>query len=194
MKIRSKVTIGLVSSLMCAAALVHAASPYKKAKAAKDEEGISFTAKAPANMTIDGKVPGVTIAQEEGDKLVFKVELEKLTTGIELRDKHTKEMLNVDKGAKFQMAVLKVPKSVSKSGNKTTGDFTLNGVTKPIEVRYKAVDAKDPKGKLVYKLTANFTIDVFQFGIKKDQICRFGVCADNKATVEAHVAVYPPGE
>jgi len=196
MKIRSKLTIGLVSSVMCVAALAHAAGEYKKAKAKVDEEGITFDAKAPGNMAIDGTVPGVAVAKEENGKLLFKVELEKLKTGIALRDTHTKKMLRVDQGPKYQMAELRVPKNVDPKGKEVVGSFTLNGVTKDLKIKYKAVAATDNSDtpKPVLKLTAHFTVDVLQFGVTKEQICYMGVCADSRAEVTAHVAVYPPAE
>lgn len=180
MKIRSKVTIGLLSSVMCVAAFAHAASTYTKVKTS--DEGITFVSDATA-VDIDGKVPEVTIAQEEGGKLVFKVELHKLDTGIDLRDRHTKELLRV---AKYPMAELKVPKTVDPKGSAVTGQFTLNGATKDVKVSYKA------EGAGPYKITATFNFDITDFNVEEKKLCYLGVCANKHTKITAKVTMKPP--
>lgn len=181
MKIRSKVTIGLLSSVMCVAAVAHAAGKYTKAEGA---EGIKFVSTATA-VTINGKVPEVTVAQEEGEHLVFKVDLHKLKTGIGLRDTHTKDLLRVKK---YPMAELRIPKTVNPKGKSVKGRFTMNDATNEVTVSYTAA-----KKNGAYHVTANFTLDVTQFNVDPEKLCYLGVCANKETKVTATVAMTPPG-
>jgi len=184
MKIRSKVSIGLLSSAMCVAAFAHAAGKYSKAGG---PSAVLFQAKGPGGLTIDGKVPDVAIAHEEGADLVFKVDLNKLTTGIGLRDDHTKAMLRT-KDPKFAMAELRVPKgSVGLDKHDGKGKFTLNGKTNDLAFKYKATEEKGN-----YNLEAKFQFNITDYGVKEEQLCRFEVCAKPLVQVIARVAVVPP--
>src|SRR6186997_2747216 len=108
MKIRSKVTIGLLSSVMCVAALAHAVTGYKSAKAPGD--GITFKTKAIGGaMTIDGTGPRFEFAEQvNGGVLLFKANLYDLKTGMKGRDEHLQQVLKVEKGDNFKYATLKV--------------------------------------------------------------------------------------
>ena len=185
MKIRSKVTIGLLSSVMCVAALAHAAG-YKKA--ADSGEKIRFATTAmKGTVDIKGHVPHLAVAQSEGEYLILKADLHKMVFNNDdndnemgrmdkMRYDHAKKELNFDK---FPMAILKVKASdVSVGGKKGSGEFTLHGVTKPVNFTYTA---KETGNKV--KVDGKFTVKLSQHNIK--EICKAEVCVKDTVDVSA---------
>jgi polyisoprenoid-binding protein YceI len=97
-----------------------------------------------------------------------EVQLEKLDTGIGLRDQHAKDALGAEKfpKAKFELkritglTALEVGKEVKGS---VFGNFTLKGVTKPMlaDVTLKAIDKKHIMVHVALNVTlAEFKIDI----------------------------------
>lgn len=135
---------------------------------------VKFQAKGPAGMTISGTSGELSAAEVEG-KLTIKVPLTNLKTGIELRDKHLQGYLGT---AEFPNATLVVARSaLSLPENdktveaKATGNFTLHGVTKPVEFRYKAKRTGSD-----YHVQGRAGININDFGIETP--CYLGVCVD----------------
>lgn len=193
MKIRSKVTIGLLSSVMCVAAMAHAVTGYKSAKGPGD--GITFTTKAiGGTMTIEGTGPRFEFAEQiDGGFLLFKANLYDLKTGMKGRDKHLQEVLKVDKGDKFKYATLKVKladidtKNKKVKGKAGHGDFSINNVTKRLNFNYDAVN-KDGQ----VQVHAWFPLKLTKHGVEK--ICKLGVCVEDHIDVHVHFALTPPAE
>jgi len=186
MKIRSKVTIGLISSALCVAALAHAAS-YKKTSAGT----ISFTTKAVAQMlTIEGTLPGVSDVRNEGGKLVLEADVSKLSihekdekaddTDNARRD-HALVTLKTKEHPKAKFVVAADSVSVGK-GKKGTGTLTLGGKPHAKEFTYDAVE-KD--GKI--NVHAAFVVKLSEHGIEKP--CKLGVCVSDDTEVEVNFSV-----
>ena len=184
MKIRSKVTIGLLSSAMCVAALVHAQS-YKYKKVTGPESVTFKTTAARKTIQINGYVPGLAIAQSEGANIVLKADLEKMVMGEDAdmgtmdkaRADHAKKELRVKQ---HPMAELKVKKDSVKVGKdlKGSGKFSLAGKQQDIQFKYTAVEA----GNKV-KVKGSFVISLSKHGIK--EICMTEICVADQVTVNA---------
>jgi len=193
MKIRSKVTIGLLSSVMCMAAVAAAANGYKKASGPKD--GITFKTKAIGGaMTIEGKAGRLEYAEQVGGDLLFKANLFLVKTGMDGRDEHLRDVLKVQvykddkaKTEKFKYAKLKVPvSSVSVGKGKTgNGKFTINGQEAPLKFTY---DAEKKGGKV--EVHAWFPLKLTEHGV--DKICKLGVCVEDLINVDVNFALTPP--
>ena len=183
MKIRTKwIGVGLLSSALCIAAVAHAG--YKKAAGPNT---VQFKTKAIKGMVkINGSVPGLTVAQQEGDNLVFKAELHKISTGIGARDDHAKEALNVKKHPLAKLVVplksVDEPKGGPVKNKPGRGDFTLNGVTKKLNFLY---DVEEKGGK--YLVTGKFVIKLTDYGVEPP--CKAGVCVEDKVQVVTNFAM-----
>lgn len=119
-------------------------------------------------------------AKEEGGKIVFTAELGKgLKMG--LRDKHTREAFRVAKHNKATLVVdkskVKVPGDKQKVDGTVTGDLTLNGVTKPVKVKYSA----SRTGSDLHIKDASFNFNYTEFGVEK--ICKLAVCVEPQVKV-----------
>jgi polyisoprenoid-binding protein YceI len=110
-------------------------------------------------------------ATQKGDIVEAKniiVGLKNIDTGIGLRDKHTKNYLEVEK---YPEAVLVSAKG---QGGKGEGIARIHGVEKPISGTYKINGDK---------LTAEFPIKLSDFGIKEIKYMVVSVVDDAKITV-----------
>lgn len=119
---------------------------------------VVFHANAPM-MTIDGKSTSLE-AVAKGDKVLLRVPLETIDTGIGLRNSH---MRNYLEATKWPAAELTVAKSLLKLGLKQTGvgTFSVHGVSREVTLSYDVVKA--PGG---LKVTGSFPINIKDFGIK----------------------------
>lgn len=114
------------------------------------------------NFTYDAKDP-------EKDKVEVTIKTGSIDTNHAERDKHLRspDFLNA---AKFPEAKF-VSTAVKKEGDKylVTGDFTLNGVTKPITLDAKLTgEGKDPWGGYRAGFEAKGNIKLKEFNIKSD--------------------------
>lgn len=111
-------------------------------------------------------------AKPEDSKISVKIDTTSVNTNHAERDKHlrTADFLNAGKfpEAKF------VSTSVKSTGDKTmdvTGDFTLNGITKPVVVKAVAIgEGKDPWGgyRAGFEGTTALSVDDFNIKMAKD--------------------------
>lgn len=117
--------------------------------------------------------------KDEGGKLVFISKLTNVNMG--LRDKHTREAFKVDKHPTAKLVVdkskLKMPGDKEKVDGTVQGDLTLNGVTKPVTVKYAA----RRMGSDYLVKEAKFSFKYTDFGVEK--ICKMGVCVEPKVTI-----------
>ena len=111
------------------------------ASAARAESGTgraSFVAHGPAGMKIEGATSEVAVSSD-ADWLSVSVRLAALQTGIELRDKHLRDDLEV---AKYPVALLRVRRSLlaatAGAGRTCAGELTLHGQTRPVSFEYRA--------------------------------------------------------
>lgn len=138
-----------------AAAWTRTASPAKVVFKAVMRPGGAF----------EGKTGELTVS-ETAQAVSVTVPLQKLETGIALRDRHMKEKyLEV---AKFPAATLEVSKAALKipdngkaAEGEATGAFTLHGVKKDIKFRYKG----SCDGTGVCDVTGSFDISFNDYGV-----------------------------
>ena len=143
---------------------------------------VQFLALGPAGMKINGNSSELAADEKDG-KLTLTAPLTNLKTGIGLRDKHLRGYLHTDSHPKATLIVdrskLKAPAEGQTSEGTATGDFTLNGVTKPLKFKYKAKRTGSD-----YHVQGMSEVNIKNYGI--EQPCYLGVCVD--PTVKLKVA------
>lgn len=137
--------------------------------------GVSFGVTGTATFKAKGTLPGMSIdgtgISISGDLgKILEADLTKIKTGKDLRDKHTQEHLET---AKWPKATLEVR---TYAYDKLSGDLTLHGVTRAINVDLKKEGNKH-KG--------SFPLTLSDFGIKKPSYLGVGV----EDTIEVFVEV-----
>jgi polyisoprenoid-binding protein YceI len=119
-----------------------------------------FHASGPAGLSIDGKTSDVEIA-DDGTTITITAKLSTIDTGVEIRNKHTKEDLETDK---YPTATIKVARSAVKLGGgegDAKGTLTIHGQTKDVSFHYKADKSGD-----VLDVKSSTKINVGDFGVK----------------------------
>jgi polyisoprenoid-binding protein YceI len=153
--------LAVVSSVLAAAVSLSLAAHAKLSKV--DTSTASFHATGPVGMGIDGSTSETTVA-DDGTKVTVTVPLGKLTTGIELRDKHMKESLGVDTYPDASLEVtrssLKFPSGDKEVSEDTKGTFKLHGKSKEVTFHYTA---RQDGGK--YAVTGTAKINMTDYGI-----------------------------
>jgi polyisoprenoid-binding protein YceI len=100
------------------------------------------TAKATGGLTIEGKGKGVTASETNG-VITITAPVNKLETGLSLRNDHLRDAIHAEKHPNATLAVkrdaLKFPGDGAKVEADATGDFTINNVTKPLKFHYSVV-------------------------------------------------------
>jgi polyisoprenoid-binding protein YceI len=129
--------VGAAVVLAVATASVVAAAKLKRTGAAST----SFKVAGPAGLTIEGRTSELS-AGDDGTTVTITVPLGNITTGIGLRDEHTKKALEVDKYPTTSLAVarsdLKLPAAGAETSGDARGKMTLHGVTKDVTFNYAA--------------------------------------------------------
>jgi polyisoprenoid-binding protein YceI len=101
----------------------------------------SFTAAGPAGMNIVGQTKDMAVA-DDGTTVTVTVPLANLTTGIELRDKHTKNALETGTYPNVELKVarsaLKFPAGGAETSGDAPGKLTMHGQTKDVTFHYSA--------------------------------------------------------
>jgi polyisoprenoid-binding protein YceI len=101
----------------------------------------SFAAAGPAGLTITGQTKDMAVA-DDGATVTVTVPLANLTTGIDLRDKHTKNALEVGTYPNVELKVarsaLKFPAAGAESSGDAPGKLTMHGQTKDVTFHYSA--------------------------------------------------------
>lgn len=120
---------------------------------------VSFVGEAtPGFLEVEGsKIPimGKVTQYKDSYSGEFWVELSKFKTGMDLRDEHMRDYLEVDK---FPKAKLKLkPFRLSSDEIELKGDLTLHGVTRPIKAKARVHADK--------KLLVDGKIDITEYGI-----------------------------
>jgi polyisoprenoid-binding protein YceI len=163
-------TMTLLSMFLSSAAI--AAAPVWEAKLDPAQGGVEFQAIGrPSMLKIVGKGPAPAGSFKlEGEKVsgAFTVDLEKIETGIALRDRHMKEKyLETAKypKAELKLTTLKLPKpldgsNVSYQAVPFEGTFKVHGVEKPVAgTADVAVEGQKLSG------TASFAIKISDYKI-----------------------------
>jgi hypothetical protein len=132
------------------------------------------------SMAIDGDTPEVAVA-EEGANIKVTVTLTNLTTGITLRDKHARELLEVGKFPTTTLtvprALLKFPADGAKSEGDVPGSMNLHGQDKPVTFHYAA----SRRGAAI-SVTGSVALDITNFGMSEPS--HLGIKVKKDVTVE----------
>ncbi len=124
----------------------------------------AFHASGPAGLAINGTTSEVDVT-DDGTTVSVVVKLGAISTGIGLRDKHTRNYLEADT---YPTATLKVPRASLKfpaAGKESSGDakgtMTIHGVTKDVTVHYSAKLDGD-----TFSVKGNVALNINDYGIK----------------------------
>jgi hypothetical protein len=136
---RSKSVLAVTTLVLAALPLV----AHAKFKDAGDVD-ITFQAKGPAGMVIDGTSDRLTAVEKDGT-ITITVPVNSLKTGIGLRDRHLRGYLSAAECPNSKNLVLTVDRSKLKKlendtqgGGKAVGTFEMNCVKKELKFDYLA--------------------------------------------------------
>jgi polyisoprenoid-binding protein YceI len=125
----------------------------------------NFTATGPAGLTIAGSTADMTVA-DDGTTVTITVPLANLKTGVDLRDKHTREAIEADKYPSVTLTVarsaLKFPAAGAESSGDAKGSLTLHGQTKDVTLHYSAKLNGD-----TFDIKGNTRVNVDDYGVKR---------------------------
>ncbi len=132
------------------------------AKLAGSAGSATFHAKAtPGDLSIDGTTNDVAVA-DDGTNVTVTVQLGSITTGIGLRDRHTKKYLEVSKFSSTQLQVARSGLNWNGGSGDATGALTIHGQTRQTPFHYTATKngkSFTVKGTTHIKLT-DFGIEI----------------------------------
>ncbi|MFT3774306.1 MAG: YceI family protein [Minicystis sp.] len=167
-RFRSQLVGGAAVLAMVTFSLIAAAKLNKTGSSSS-----GFKAAGPAGLNIEGKTSDLSVA-DDGTNVTITVPLGNITTGIELRDKHTKEYLETDK---YPNATLVVARSALKLPDGGEGDakgkLTVHGQTKDVNFHYSAKKSGD-----TFDVKGTTRININDFGIKTPTYLGVGVKPD----------------
>jgi len=154
-------TVRLLSVLLLCAAPAIASGPLKTRGPAE----VNFVAQGPAGLRIEGKSSDLSVT-DRPDALVVTVPVNKLDTGISLRDHHMHEKyLESQKYPNAQLAVSRSAIKFPAEGQTTEGTvpatLALHGQSKTVPVHYRATR----QGKS-YNVKGDLKVDFREFGIE----------------------------
>jgi polyisoprenoid-binding protein YceI len=127
--------------------------------------GTTFKAAGPAGLTIEGVTTDMVIT-DDGTTLTISVPLANLKTGIDLRDKHTKNAIEADKYPTTTLTVARAALTFPAAGAESSGDahgqLALHGQTRDVTFHYSARQSGD-----TISVKASTRINVDDFGVKR---------------------------
>lgn len=145
---------------------------------------VTFTAHGPAGLKIEGQSSAVSSATDPGT-ITFTLELSSLKTGIDVRDRHMREDLQVQT---YPTAELRVPRSALQlpppGGEvKSTchGELTLHGQTHEVTISYVA------RRTTGYEVSGSFPIDLRDYGIAPPTYLGVAVKPEVQIGAELHL-------
>jgi polyisoprenoid-binding protein YceI len=176
----------LRSLLLLLSALVLVPSVALAAWERKGTASVTFFASGPVGLSIEGNTPELEVSEAE-NKLLLRVPLAKLDTGISLRNQHMREKyLEVDRYPAATLALpkaaLKLPKDGASETNTTTGSLTIRDRTHSVPVRYTVT-----RDGSLHKVRGEFTLNIKDFGIEVPSY--LGVTVKPKVRVKARFEV-----
>jgi polyisoprenoid-binding protein YceI len=125
----------------------------------------TFKAAGPAGLNIEGSTAEMSIA-DDGTTVTITVPLGNLSTGIGLRDEHTKKALETDTYPTTKLTVaraaLKFPAAGGESSGDAKGQMTLHGQTKDVTFHYSA-----KANGTTFDVKGSTRINVDDFGVKR---------------------------
>lgn len=152
----------LLVAVVGSAMTVSAVAAAKLAKSGGSSAG--FHAKGPAGMAIDGTTSDLQVS-DDGTTVTVTVPLQNITTGIGLRDSHTKKYLGVDQFPSAQLSVarsaLKFPNAGDSAEGDAKGTMKIHGQSREITFHYKAKHDGD-----TYSVAGTAPVNMNDFGIE----------------------------
>jgi polyisoprenoid-binding protein YceI len=103
------------------AALAATSAIARAALSKPSDTTVKFVASGPAGLKIEGKTSDLDLT-DDGANIVVTVRLASLDTGIAIRDKHTKDCLEVEKYPDTKLIVARSALKLPASGDKSSGD------------------------------------------------------------------------
>jgi polyisoprenoid-binding protein YceI len=147
---------------------------------------VTVLARGPGGLRIEGKSTEVSLA-EEASVLLFKVPLAPIDTGIGLRNRHLREILEVDKfpdaTLRVRRAELEFPKERSPVESQVTGELMLHGHSRPVPVHYRA-ERRD--GGLT-RIAGSLQLDMREFEIVPPSYLGVAVSPDVEVAIDLTV-------
>lgn len=120
----------------------------------------AFHARAtPGDLAIDGTTGDVTVS-DDGTNVTVLVQLGNITTGIALRDRHTKKYLEASKFGSAQLQVPRASLNFNGGSGDTSGALTIHGKTKQAPFHYTAT-----KNGTSFAVKGNAHIKLTDYGI-----------------------------
>lgn len=140
-------------------------------------------ARGPVGLGIEGSSSAV-VFEADASKLAFTLPLESIDTDIDLRNRHLRELLEVER---FPVALLEVARTAvvfPAAGRTTEGaaraELTLHGTTRPVAVKYRAERGTD--GRIV--VDGSVLIDLPDYGLVAPTYLGLSVAPQVKVTAE----------
>lgn len=147
---------------------------------------VTILARGPAGVRVEGR--GCEVSVEDGaSALTFRVALAPIETGIGLRDRHMRELLETDKYPAASLRVarsgLTFPAGSGPVEGTIEGELTLHGRSRPVTVRYRAVAGQ---GRVVDVL-GSFRLDLRDFDIQPPSYLGVSIAPTVEVTAELPV-------
>lgn len=140
-----------------------------------------FNASGPGGINITGKTSDLKVV-DDGKIVTITVGLTSLDTGMELRNKHTKEAIETDKFPTAELTVarsdLKFPAAGAESTGDAKGKLKIHGQTKDVSFHYTAKLDGD-----TLAVKGSSKVDMTDFGIKAPSYLGVGVKPGIELTV-----------
>lgn len=144
----------------------------------------SFAAKLNAGGGIDGKTADITVSDDD-DKIVIKVDMGRVNTGMTLRNEHFQTKFL--KGKKSAVLTVKKSDIKGKKSGTVAGKLKLNDKEKDVKVSFE----KKKEGGIL-KVTGSTDIKYTDYGWEK--MCYLGVCVEEAVKVSAELYVSPESD
>ena len=125
---------------------------------------VAFHASGPAGMRIVGTTSDLDV-DDQGSKIVIKVPLRNLTTGIQLRDHHMRDKyLQVGSYPNAELTVdrsaMRFPPGEGSVSGDATGSMAIHGKSKNVTFHYTIAHVGS-----TYRVAGNTKLDIRDFGI-----------------------------
>jgi len=147
------------------------------------ESSVTVLAHGPAGLRIEGKSVDVSV-KEDASALIFKVPLALIDTGISLRNRHLRELLEAetfpDAILRVQRSQLAFPKEHEPVDGAAKGDLTLHGQSRPVDVHYHA--ERNDGG--ITKVRGSMQLDLRDFDLKSPSYLGLTVAPQVEVDVE----------
>ncbi len=139
-----------------------------------------------AGLRIEGRSADVFVDQDSSG-LTFRIPIAPIATGIELRDRHMRDLLEA---GKFPVAVFRVARAELKFPTeqkpveaRAKGELTLHGVSRTVEVRYRA----ELVGRGRARARATLQVDMREFELRAPSYLGVTVAPDVQVELEVEL-------